>query len=103
MDEVKNSAAESAEQKAQIRVDASQADSSYANFVLVATSPEEVVLSFGLRAGDEPSARVQDRIILSPKNAKRFLAALMQSIRTYEEKFGVIDTAIPSLREKGGK
>ena len=92
-----------AEAKNQIRLDAGSAEVSYANFALVATTAEEVVLSFGVRTGEETVVKVKERIILTPKNAKRFFAALSQSLRAYEERFGTIDASFAAPKEKPGK
>ncbi len=102
VEELKSKDAQSAEQKGQIKLDASAAETTYSNFVLVAAGPEEMVLTFGMRAADDANVKINDRVILSPKNAKRFLAALSQSMRTYEERFGVIDASFPQAKEQAG-
>lgn len=102
MEEIKGSGAE-AEAKGQIRLDGSSGEVSYANFALVATAAEEIILSFGVRTGEESTVRIKDKIILSPKNAKRLFAALSQSLRLYEEKFGTIDASFTAPKEKAEK
>jgi len=99
VEEIRGSAGE-AEAKGQIKVDWSAADVSYSNFVLVGTSPEEIVFTFGIRTAEDQNVKIADKVILSPKNAKRFFAALSQALRAYEEKFGTIDASFPTPREK---
>ena len=102
MEEIKGAGGE-AEAKGQIKLDWSGADVSYSNFVLVATGAEEVVLTFGIRTAEDQNVKISDKMVLSPKNAKRCLAALSQAVRAYEEKFGTIDTSFPVPREKPEK
>jgi len=100
---MKRTDAEPTEARGQIKLDQSSAEVSYANFALVATGLEEFVLNFGVRTGEETTIKVSSKVILSPKNAKRFAGALAQSIRLYEERFGTIDPSFPTPREKTGK
>jgi hypothetical protein len=102
VEEIKQPAGDAAE-KTQLRLDAGSAQVSYANFAVVATAPEEFVLNFGVHTGDEQVARVANKVILSPKNAKRLAATLAQSVRLFEEKFGTIDTSFQALRQKSAK
>ena len=99
MEEIKD---KDAEQKGQLKLDGSKAETTYSNFVLVAAGPEEIALTFGMRVADDANVKINDRVILSPKNAKRFLAALSQSVRTYEERFGEIDASFPQAKEQPG-
>jgi len=68
---------------------------SYANFVRVTGSPEEVVVDFCLVPN--PSERsdekieIQNRVVLSYFGAKRLLAALHQTVARHEQRFGVIE------------
>lgn len=94
MDEVKPGAAQDA-QKGQLRIDQAAARSTYSNFVLVATGPEEFVVTFGVNTGEDAIIHVSDKIILSPKNAKRLAAALSQGVKMYEDKLGAIDVSAP--------
>jgi hypothetical protein len=94
VDEVKAGAQDA--QKGQIRLDQAAARVTYSNFVLVATGTEEFVVTFGVNTGEDGTIRVSDKIILSPKNAKRLAGALSQGVRMYEEKLGAIDISTPS-------
>ena len=84
---------EGAEQSQQPRlsVDDSTATTRYANFFLVSAGPEEIMMLFGLRSGDGTRAKIEDRIAVSPSNAKRILLALSQTLKRYEDTFGTID------------
>ena len=84
---------EGAEQPQQTRLalDDSTATTSYANFVLVTAGPEEILMLFGLRSADGARAKIEDRIAVSPSNAKRILLALSQTLKRYEDAFGTID------------
>ncbi len=99
MEEIDTQKPETEEQKGQIRLDEAAAETSYANFFLVSTSLEEFVLSFGVRVGEAQTITIRDKIIVSPKNLKRMAGALGQSLKMYEERFGTIDTSVPSVQE----
>jgi len=94
MDEVKD--ATGREQGQQIRLDQSAARTTYANFLYVATGTEEIIVTFGVSTGEENTVRVNDKVILSPKNAKRLAIAMSQAIKLYEEKVGVINLGVPA-------
>ena len=96
MEEIKAEGTQGEGEKQQIRIDESGAEVSYANFFLVTTGPEEFMLSFGVRGGgDANTAKLADRIIVSPRNFKRIAAAAGQALRLYEERFGTIDVSPP--------
>ena len=68
---------------------------SYANFVRVTGSPEEVILDFclapnpGERSGQK--IRIQNRVVLSYFSAKRLFLALHQTLARHEQRFGTIE------------
>lgn len=103
MDEVRNTAGETPEGRGQIKIDQSSLEVSYSNFVVVSTGVEEIALTFGLRAPDDSAVKITDKIVLSPKNAKRSALALSQAIKAYEERFGTIDIAVQAPREQSKK
>ena len=74
-----------------LALDDSAATTSYANFFLVTAGPDEILMLFGLRSGDGSRARIEQRIAVSPANAKRILLALSQTLKRYEDAFGTID------------
>jgi hypothetical protein len=83
-------AAEGAAQP-RLTVDETGVSTSYANFFLVSASADEVMLLFGIRSPDGARAKVEDRIALTPANAKRVLLTLSQTLKRYEDTFGIID------------
>jgi hypothetical protein len=68
---------------------------SYANFVRVTGSPEEVVLDFCLVPNpaerSEEKIEIQNRVVLSYYGAKRLLAALHQTVGRHEQRFGGVE------------
>ena len=62
----------------------------YANLASITHTDGEFILDFMFLHPGTPGGRVHTRIISSPKHAKRFVAALADNIRRYEEKFGPI-------------
>lgn len=68
---------------------------SYANFVRVTGSPEEVVLDFCLVPNPaertEDKIEIQNRVVLSYYGAKRLLAALHQTVGRHEQRFGNVE------------
>jgi hypothetical protein len=103
VEEIRQTGGDETDAKGQIRVDQTSAEISYANFALVGTNPEEFILSFGVRTGEEATIKVAGKVIMSPKNAKRFAAALTQSLRIYEERFGTVDASFVAPKDKPRK
>ena len=63
-----------------VDVDAETAEGTYANSVLVRTSPEEVVLDFVRVVLGTTQARLKSRVIVPPQNAERLLDALTEHL-----------------------
>ncbi len=99
MEEIRPEGAQPQDEKQQINIDDSNADTNYANFFLVSTGYEEFIISFGLRSGDSKTATLNDRVIVSPRNFKRMAAAMGQALRLYEDRFGAIDVSAPQQAE----
>lgn len=78
------------------QVDTAHLKATYANVCRIAQTPNEVIVDFGLNPNffgqllDEP-LRLDQRIILSHDAAKRLCIHLTQSIRAYEDRYGVIE------------
>jgi hypothetical protein len=84
-----------AQQRGSIRLNYAAAPLHYANLALVTTTPEEVVLNFGVSAVPPTPERevvvdISNRIILSYPSAKRLALTLGSIISRYEEMQGVI-------------
>jgi hypothetical protein len=79
--------------KIEVKVDENIAMGIYTNFSNVSHSPEEFVLDFIFVHPAPPPGfgKLLSRMVLTPGHAKRFLLALSQNIREYEERFGEID------------
>lgn len=73
-----------------IEIDDQTAQGVYVNLAMIAHSETEVIFDFIFVQPQAPKARVRSRIVTSPQHAKRFLTALQDNIRKYEEKFGEI-------------
>ncbi|MBE2268945.1 MAG: DUF3467 domain-containing protein [Anaerolinea sp.] len=65
-------------------------NATYANAVIVSHTNSEIVLDFLQVMPNDPRARVQSRVVLTPANAKMFLKALETNLARYEEKHGEI-------------
>jgi hypothetical protein len=63
----------------------------YANMVQVGHTPEEFVLDFMNLF--PPTGVVSARVLMSPSHIKRFVSALSENIKRYEEQFGEIKVA----------
>ena len=75
----------------QMEITPEAAQGTYANFVMIAHSPSEMILDFaGLMPG-MPKATVKSRIVMTPEHAKRLLFALQDNIAKYERMFGEIN------------
>ena len=95
-EEQKPQAAEGQENRGTLRLRQENAKTSYANVAFVTTTPEEVVLSFGVNVmppneQKEVFIDVSDRIIMSYTSAKRLAITLGNLIQRYEAARGVID------------
>ena len=83
------------EAKLEIQLDEAIAQGTYANLMVVNHSETEITLDFIFVQPHAPRAKVNSRIIASPRQAKRFMLALRDSIARYEEIFGPIDAPAP--------
>lgn len=62
----------------------------YANAVVISQMHSEIVMDFVQILPNDPRARVQSRIVMTPANAKLFLQALGTNLTRYEEVNGEI-------------
>ena len=80
----------------QPQIDQANLKSSYANVCRIAQTPNEVIIDFGLNPNffgtilDEP-LRLENRVIMSHDAAKRLCVHLMNTIQSYEAKYGAIE------------
>ena len=85
------------EVKLEIQIDDNVASGQYINMVVVNHNDSEFVLDCIYVQPQTPKAKVQSRLITSPRHAKRLLMALQKNISSYENAFGVIE-----MENKGG-
>ena len=71
----------------EIELDPLTAQGVYANLAVITHSEVEFVIDFIFVAPNQAKAKVRSRIIVTPVQAKRFMAALAESIRGYEKRF----------------
>lgn len=79
-----------------LRIDGREIKTHYANICNVSSTPEEVILSFGINTQQRTNdgdllLQMHSRIILSPFAAKRLAIVLGQSVKAYESKFGPLE------------
>ncbi len=78
--------------KNQLNIELSEeiAEGTYVNLAMIAHSNSEFVIDFIRMMPGLPKAKVKSRVIITPEHAKRFLAALQDNIKKYEESNGQI-------------
>jgi hypothetical protein len=74
----------------QIEVDPTIAQGNYSNLAIGNFNREEFVLDFAYLLPQTTKGQVRNRIILSPRNAKRLMMMLQNNVATYEGQFGTI-------------
>lgn len=65
-------------------------NATYANAVMVSHTHSEIIFDFIQVMPNDPRARVQSRLAMTPANAKLFLKALETNLERFEEKHGEI-------------
>ena len=74
----------------EVQMDEVTAQGLYANLAGVTHSETEFIFDFLFLQPNQPKAKLRARVISSPVHTKRFLSALVENIKRYEERFGVI-------------
>ena len=89
--------AENNQQQIQIRIDESRMQTVYANTIRTSTTPDEVILDFGMNMpqqgeGGQPMLmfNVGSRVVMNWVGAKRLAASMVQIVRQYEQQYGEI-------------
>ena len=62
----------------------------YSNAAIVSHTHSEIVLDLTQVLPNDPRARVQARVVMTPANAKLFLNALKENLERFENKHGEI-------------
>ena len=93
-------------------VDAAPAPVTYANFVKVSVTPEELALDLGLNLDVNPDPkqpiRISNRVVMNYFTAKRLSNALQGVVQQYENTYGPIELdfqkrIVPGANAPGGK
>jgi hypothetical protein len=67
----------------------------YSNFAMITNSPSEIVVDFAQVMPQVPQAKVQARVIMTPRNAKLLLRAMGEHLKRFETQYGEIDVSGP--------
>ena len=89
------------QQKIQIRD--SGVATRYSNFFTVAGGREAFLLSFGSQFTRPDQADIEQKVVLSPTNAKRLAMTLGQVIRRFEEDHGEIELQVRGRTGEGSE
>lgn len=98
-------------QQVRLNVNADKMQTIYANAFQTHSTPEEVLVSFGINqtlpskeegVSATMTLELNNRVILNHFTAKRLAMSLLQTVREYEERFGVIELDV-SKRLKAGE
>lgn len=73
-----------------IELDEATAQGIYSNLAIINHSASEFVVDFVTIMPGTPKSKVKSRIILTPQHAKRFLKALNDNIKRFENAHGEI-------------
>jgi len=78
------------QQRMNIEIGEKEAEGIYSNMVMVAHSPNEIILDFARVMPGAPKAKVQSRIIMTPAHAKMLIKTLEENLKKFEKQFGEI-------------
>ncbi|MCH2491076.1 MAG: DUF3467 domain-containing protein [Flavobacteriales bacterium] len=73
-----------------IELDENVAQGTYSNLAIINHSVSEFVVDFVTIMPGVPKSKVKSRIILTPQHAKRFLKALNENVKRFENAHGEI-------------
>ncbi len=89
-----------------IELNESVAEGTYSNLAIISHSNQEFVVDFIRIMPNVPKAKVKSRIILTPQHAKRFIKALEDNIKKFEDQYGPIteeeETIFPQIHFNPG-
>ncbi|MGQ0629052.1 MAG: DUF3467 domain-containing protein [Phycisphaerales bacterium] len=98
------------QRQVQLRIDESKMETTYANTIRTSTTPDEVILDFGVNLpvptpDNTPviGFSVGSRVIMNWRGAKRLAISLGQVIRQFEERNGEIPLGNPPAADGGPK
>ena len=79
------------QQKRQLKIEfPANLSAVYANGAMVSQSAAEIVMDFIQVLPNDPNARIQTRVVMTPSGAKAFYRALGQNLERYEKQHGEI-------------
>jgi len=78
------------QQQLKIELGEKEAEGIYANMVMIAHSPNEIILDFARVMPGAAKAKVQSRIIMTPAHAKLLHKTLDENLKKFEKQFGEI-------------
>lgn len=87
------------EVRLEIQLDEETAQGAYANLAVINHNDAEFVIDFIFVQPQAPRAKVRNRVITSPRHAKRMLLALQENVARYEAAFGPIEPATQRTEE----
>ena len=82
------------EVKVEIKADEVTMQGIYSNLASISHAPEEFYFDFVSIFHGTKNGKLVSRIIMSPAHAKRFLGALQNNVKIYEQNFGPIRTPV---------
>jgi hypothetical protein len=88
----------SAQDIQQLPLDMSKMDTSYSNFVRVTSTPEEMLIDFGINVQSDQAQKtplqVSQRVVMNYYSAKRMVTAVRVAVERHEKAFGEIETDV---------
>lgn len=81
-----------------VEIDDVTAQGTYANLAFIAHSESEFTIDFIYVQPQGQKAKVRARIISSPGHTKRFLEALQENVKKFEESHGLITPSLGAER-----
>ena len=89
------------EQKLDLNMSEEVAQGIYSNLAVITHSDNEFILDFVAMLPGLQKSNVRSRVIMTPQNAKRLLAALADNVRKFEETHGIIGESNTARRPIG--
>lgn len=74
------------ENRLQVELTPEVAAGTYSNLAIISHTPQEFIIDFVAALPGAPKARVGSRVVMTPENARRLVAALQENIAKYDEK-----------------
>jgi hypothetical protein len=85
------------QQQINIELPEEMAEGIYSNLAIISHSPQEFVIDYIRVMPGVPKAKVKARIVVTPEHAKRFMKALIDNVKRYEQQFGPITDKEPPI------